>query len=336
MPAGRVFINYRREDSQAAAGRLYDRFLQHFDRDKVFMDVDGIAPGTDFVQTLERQVAQCDAFVAVIGPHWSTLKGKSGSRRIDDPNDYVRLELEAALQRDIRVIPVLVDGAAMPSAVDVPASLQGFVRRQAVEVSHSRFGSDVDGLATAVAQAIGVQPKKKRTANIDLAGDENPKSFIETLFGFRGRISRRTFWKSLALVYSVLLLLSAGLSAVLVTDIFTTSSDIDEVITRLTAMSSLSQPNRHMTLLSVLIAMPFYWPYIALLLKRAHDLNQGWWLAGPSVSVGLAGLVSWVAGFPMLTTGFYALYFGLVAIIGLMKGTPGDNDYGPDPLDAEK
>src|SRR6516225_12469926 len=109
---GRIFINYRREMSADAAGRLSDRLIQYFDHDRVFMDIDSIEPGVDFVKTLDDQVAQCSAFIAVIGPGWTNLKNAAGQRRLDQPNDHVRIEIESALKRDnVRVIPVLVDGA---------------------------------------------------------------------------------------------------------------------------------------------------------------------------------------------------------------------------------
>jgi hypothetical protein len=144
--AERIFINYRREISAASAGRLTDRLKQHFDRELLFLDVDGIEPGVDFVKALDDQVAQCGAFIAVIGPGWAGIKNRSGERRIDLPGDHVRIEIESALKRDIRVIPILVDGADMPTADELPQTLKPLARRNAVMLSHQRFGTEVDDL----------------------------------------------------------------------------------------------------------------------------------------------------------------------------------------------
>src|SRR5262245_53536996 len=153
---GRIFISYRRSDDQAAAGRLYDRLLQHFDREQLFMDVDTIEPGVDFVKSLDEQVANCIAFIAVIGPRWLTAQGNDGNPRLDNPTDYVRLEIESALKRDIRVIPVLVDVASMPRSSELPSSLQALARRNAVEIAHHRFVADCDDLARNIKRALGV------------------------------------------------------------------------------------------------------------------------------------------------------------------------------------
>src|SRR4249920_3542751 len=101
--AGKIFINYRREDSIGTAGRLHDRLAQSFGRDKLFMDVDHIPAGVDFVKHLDSQVAECDVFLAIIGPNWLKAKNERGRRRLDDPEDFVTIEIAAALARDIRV-----------------------------------------------------------------------------------------------------------------------------------------------------------------------------------------------------------------------------------------
>src|SRR5262245_44585530 len=105
--AGKIFINYRREDSIGTAGRLHDRLAHTFGRDNLFMDVDHIPAGVDFVEYLNSQVAQCGVFLAVIGPNWLNAKDNRGRRRFDNPDDYVTIEIAAALARKIRVIPVL-------------------------------------------------------------------------------------------------------------------------------------------------------------------------------------------------------------------------------------
>src|SRR5215211_1323538 len=108
--AGKIFLNYRREDSFGTAGRLYDRLLQAFGRENLFMDVDHIPAGVDFASYLNKQLAECDVFLVVIGPNWLEARDENGVRRITKPDDYVAVEITSALARDIRVIPVLIDG----------------------------------------------------------------------------------------------------------------------------------------------------------------------------------------------------------------------------------
>jgi hypothetical protein len=153
--AAKIFINYRRDDSIGTAGRLHDRLAQTFGRKNLFMDVDHIPAGVDFVNYLNIQVAHCDVFLAIIGPNWLHAKDESGGRRIDNPDDFVAIEIVAALARNIPVIPVLIDGARMPKATELPEALKSFVRRNAVEVRNSQFGRDAEAL-TWISQTRGV------------------------------------------------------------------------------------------------------------------------------------------------------------------------------------
>ena len=152
--AGKIFINYRRDDSAATAGRLHDRLAQTFGRKNLFMDVDHIPAGVDFVDYLPSQVAACDVFLAVIGPNWLDAKDDDGRRRFDNPDDFVAIEIAAALARNIRVIPVLVDGARTPKAANLPNSIKPLVRRNAVEVRNSHFGRDAEELTNKVREAL--------------------------------------------------------------------------------------------------------------------------------------------------------------------------------------
>jgi hypothetical protein len=126
---GGVFVSYRRQESSHLAGRLYDRLADRFGEGQVFIDVDTIEPGVDFAEEISSAVAACEVLLAVIGPTWLTAVNELGRRRLDDPDDIVRLEIEAALARDVRVIPILVDGAVMPGRDDLPESLAGLARR---------------------------------------------------------------------------------------------------------------------------------------------------------------------------------------------------------------
>jgi hypothetical protein len=156
---GRIFISYRRDETAYAARWLYDRLAQHFGATQIFKDVDSIELGDDFVQVITRAVGSCDVLVAVIGDQWLTITDAQGRRRLDDPNDFVRLEIEAALARDIRVVPILVDGAYMPRAGDLPAGLDGLVRRQALLLSANRFDTSrlLKVLDTALAEVRTAQ-----------------------------------------------------------------------------------------------------------------------------------------------------------------------------------
>jgi hypothetical protein len=143
---GRIFISYRREETAYPAGWLYDRLADHYGAGQVFKDVDSIQLGDDFVEVITRAVGSCDVLLALIGDEWLTITDEHGRRRLDDPDDFVRLEIEAALARDVRVIPILVDGARMPRAEELPDSLAKLVRRQALELSPSRFEFDTGRL----------------------------------------------------------------------------------------------------------------------------------------------------------------------------------------------
>jgi hypothetical protein len=137
-----VFISYRRDDCAGHAGRLYDRLAEHFGEERVFMDIDAIDPGVDFGERIEEAVASCDLFIALIGDDWLDIKDPSGRRRLDDPDDFVRLELAAGLARSgLRVIPVLVEGASMPASGDLPDDLKPLARRNAFELSDARWRS---------------------------------------------------------------------------------------------------------------------------------------------------------------------------------------------------
>jgi TIR domain len=162
MP-NKIFINYRREDSIDAAGRLHDRLAQAFGHKNIFMDVDDIPAGVDFAKYLGDQVAASHVFLAIIGPTWLDAKDESGGRRIDDPHDFVAIEITAALARNIRVIPVLVEGARMPKAGELPDPLKALARRQAVDVGRLHFGRDAEALVERVREVLNGQWRSLRS-----------------------------------------------------------------------------------------------------------------------------------------------------------------------------
>jgi PQQ-dependent dehydrogenase (methanol/ethanol family) len=162
--AGKIFINYRREDAIATAGRMHDRLAKAFGRKQLFMDVDHIPAGVDFVAYLEKQVAKCDVLIAVMGPTWLNAKGPDGLRRLDNVEDFVVIEIATALARNVRVIPVLVDGARMPRADELPEPLKPLARRNAVTLQNSQFGSDAERLVEKIREAMaGEAPDTGRT-----------------------------------------------------------------------------------------------------------------------------------------------------------------------------
>ncbi len=145
-PSGRIFISYRRQDSAYPAGWLYDRLADRFGPEQIFKDVDSIELGDDFVATITNAVGSCDILLALIGRQWLDIASADGERRLDDPDDFVRLEIEAALEREVLLIPILVDGATMPRGDELPPSIAPLVRRQALELSPNRFKADTERL----------------------------------------------------------------------------------------------------------------------------------------------------------------------------------------------
>ncbi|HXO30171.1 MAG TPA: toll/interleukin-1 receptor domain-containing protein, partial [Thermoanaerobaculia bacterium] len=148
-----IFINYRREDSAGHTGRLFDRLSARLPG-RVFMDIDTLEPGVDFVEVIEKAVGFCQVLIVVMGQEWLRVKDAAGRRRLDDPADFVRLEVATALQRTIRVIPVLVQGASMPRAEELPEDLAKLARRNAIELSDARWAYDVDRLIKTIEEVL--------------------------------------------------------------------------------------------------------------------------------------------------------------------------------------
>ena len=148
----RIFISYRRTDTAAYAGRLHDRLCERFGASHVFLDVDALQPGEDFVRSLDERLSGCDVLLVLIGDEWLGTIDENGRRRLDDERDFVRQEIAAALARPIRVIPVLVGGGAMPAEDDLPAPLRALARRQAFEIRDAQFHEDASRLMAALAK----------------------------------------------------------------------------------------------------------------------------------------------------------------------------------------
>jgi hypothetical protein len=158
--AGKIFISYRRSDSTKDARAVYERLRREFGEQRVFIDFEGIAPGEDFVELLERNLDGCEVLVALIGPGWADARTEQGDRRLHDAEDFVRIELRAALTRGIKVFPVLVDGAIPPRADQLPSDLQPLVRRQAIRLDYTKFEADVTQLVKAIRAESGRRERR--------------------------------------------------------------------------------------------------------------------------------------------------------------------------------
>lgn len=153
-----IFINYRVHDTAGETGRLVDRLKQRFSDDQIFMDIDKIEPGLDFTKAISKSLESCDIMLAIIGPHWLGVNPTDNTSRIKNPNDWVKTEISTALQRDIRVVPVLVDGGQLPAADDLPGELQPLLLRQTFEISNTRWDYDTEQLINMLIK-FGVTPK---------------------------------------------------------------------------------------------------------------------------------------------------------------------------------
>ncbi len=164
----RIFVCYRREDSAGHAGRIVDSLERRFGKHQVFLDVDTVAPGSDFVEAIKSALDSCFAFVAVIGKHWLDIATEDGRRRLDDPEDFIRRELSYALEHDVRVVPVLVQRTPMPAAENLPEDLRPLTRIQALNLSDERWDYDMDRMME-VLKGIAGRPKRTRLLALGLA-----------------------------------------------------------------------------------------------------------------------------------------------------------------------
>jgi outer membrane biosynthesis protein TonB len=173
-----IFVSYRRDDAAGHAGRLADKLSEHFGKDEIFMDIDNIQPGEDFVQVIENAVGSCQILIAIIGRHWLSGAGET-SRLLDNPNDFVRLEIAAALNRNIRVIPVLVQRATMPTPQDLPDELAKFSRRNAIEIADHRWQTDVDELISVMESILVKRADAVRVAEATRQAEEERQRQVE-------------------------------------------------------------------------------------------------------------------------------------------------------------
>jgi len=156
----RIFITYRRDESTGYAGRIHERLANLYGTASVFMDVDDIDPGTDFVDAIENRISSCEVLLVLVGKRWLTMQDSNGRRRIDDPNDLVRIEVANSLAANKRIIPVLLDGASMPAEKNLPDSLKALSEHQAIELSEKRWEYDFGKLVEAIVG--GRRPQSRR------------------------------------------------------------------------------------------------------------------------------------------------------------------------------
>ena len=189
----KIFISYRRDDSSGYAGRLFDHLSAHFGPQHIFMDIDNIEPGEDFRKAIESAVGTCDVVLVMIGRRWVNAADPAGQRRLDDPRDWVRVEIATALANPkVRVIPVLVQGAPMPGAHELPEELKELAWRNAIELSDNRFQYDANRLIRLI-ERLGLQPAARPIA------------------GGKSRIGNTTLWLALLTVTVLAVLLASPL-----------------------------------------------------------------------------------------------------------------------------
>jgi hypothetical protein len=169
----RIFISYRREDNRHAAGRIFDQLVQRLGDESVFKDVHSIPPSTDFEQYIKESIRAADIALVVMGEHWLTISDDHGNRRLDDPEDLVRKELEYCIQSRIGIIPVLVDTASMPDVDELPSSLRLLTKLQAAHLRDRDFKYDFENLFEAIKQY-----EERKRQNIALTAPESSNEKI--------------------------------------------------------------------------------------------------------------------------------------------------------------
>jgi hypothetical protein len=218
-PVRAIFLSYRRDDAEGEAGRLFDDLIAEFSTDKVFMDVTGIEPGRDFRKVIDQNVASCGVLLAMMGKDWIEAKDDAGRRRLDDPLDFVRLETASALRRDIPVIPVLVHGGRMPRPDQLPEDLKDLAYRNAVELTHARWDSDVQLLIRALRPHVDTEPEEVSGASAKPALDQSIGRDI-TLDAKVAEVGRTTpatpiqatkrFWRGIVVAGVAAIVIAAG------------------------------------------------------------------------------------------------------------------------------
>ena len=163
----KIFVSYRRSDTEAITGRIFDRMKSHYGDGNVIIDIDSFPFGHDFRSAITTEIEACDAVIAVIGQHWA---GDGERRRIDEENDFVRIEIEAALARNIPLVPLLVDGAAMPAPSELPSGLQPLAFRNGAEVDLGRdFHVHIDRIIRSLDRSLGIADPSTQSVGLSSA-----------------------------------------------------------------------------------------------------------------------------------------------------------------------
>ena len=344
-----IILSYRRDDTGAIAGRIFDRLVGHYGSDQVFMDINSIPFGLDFREHIQETLKRCDVLLAIVGKNWAAAN-ENGAFRINEENDWVRIEVEAALAKNIPVIPVLIDNASLPAPASLPEGLRNLVFRQAAPVDSGRdFNPHMARLIKAMDQLLaGQSASETKTAqatsktkprlaerlsqDTDVSTDKRAKSaktsvspeasaetssasprlgqrLLRLAVSPQGRLPRSTF--AIAVVASFIVLLA--------------------LVTGITALAS---ENGGTPKGALILLVPWNWVMVALGSKRLHDLGWTAWLMAIPLLVGVtlpyAGLS---VGDPINTIIMNSV--GVLASLlplAFLKGTEGPNRYGPDPL----
>jgi hypothetical protein len=207
----KIVISYRRDDAEGHAGRLYDALFRHFGKDEVLRDLDSIPYGVDFEKHLNEEIEKCLALLVVIGPHWIKMKDEEGSRRLDNPKDWVTMEVSAALKRDIPVIPVTVNGAAMPERSELPLAIADLAKRQRCDLSVSHWNAEVENLIEGLDRSIGGLGQKEFSGLDRSIDDGSRKEFPETdLLEASSARSASPPWRGIGIAFLSILMVATG------------------------------------------------------------------------------------------------------------------------------
>jgi hypothetical protein len=176
-----IFISYRRSDSAGYTGRLSDSLESLLGPGKIFHDVEDIKPGDDFVQIIERYLKKAKIFLVIIGRDWLDAPDSQGNRRLDNPQDHVRIEVESALRLGNIVIPVLVGGASMPSSAELPGALAALANRQAIEITDSRWDHDVERLLQTLKETGFCRSRRRKLFGRSMSGEQKPGRILRII-----------------------------------------------------------------------------------------------------------------------------------------------------------
>jgi uncharacterized membrane protein YhaH (DUF805 family) len=365
-----IILSYRREDTAWIAGRVHDRLKGHFGEDNVFMDIDSIPFGLDFREHIQDSLDRCDILVAIVGPRWAT-PDESGRLRLTDETDWVRIEIEAALAKKIPVIPVLIDGAALPAPADLPEGLRNLAFRQAAPVDSARdFHPHMDRLIKAMDKLLetnrGKAKTDERTDERRVKGTESktppprrgdkkvsvpdPSDGKKKASGATSTVttldpdgepkeksSRASLYQVGRLLFSTQGRMPRGPFWVVV--VATYPLMLAAALGLAFLYEALSAaPVHDMPAICLLAVFLWLWIIAAVGAKRLHDRDRpGHLMAAPIV---LGSIIAVVIAAVYQSAAAILPAAGAVALLalvplGFLTGTEGPNRYGPDPLAAK-